>query len=757
MKKLLSLRPELTRPLVWAGAFVLAGLAMCVLGLGLWAVLAILTVAAAVAVILFRKSAPVLILALILSSAATLRFAQTSRRVEDLWGKYDGVEAMITGEVYTQPEYGKYSSELVLKTRLGLVELISYRETMTECQVGDRLTVTALLSAPEPRANDYGYNEREYLMGRGIYLTAESSERPRVTEGRASIRRLAAKVRSYALRQGEEQLFGAARELYPAIVMGDRSSLSAEMKKNLSAAGLSHIAAVSGLHLSILAVILMFLLSIPFGRRRFARLLAVPALIFFAFVTGCQPSVIRACIMCVIFQLASALYRESDGLSSLSAAFMAMCLFRPTLIYSVGFQLSAASTLGILLFYEPLMRPAEGLLNREFFDRNRVSRLTARILRAAAVTASVSLAAQLAALPISVRTFHYVPVYALPANLLAVPMMTPVMAVGLAFAALGGVPFLGGFLAKVCELLMGYIALVAKTFASLPRSTVPVREFPLLIALAYGALLLALLALYRRRKLTGVFLGLIFAVTAIAGGLQLRTADDGSELCFLNVGRSDCALFTQDGTSVLVDGGKNGHTVSEYLDGRGLFSIDCAVLTSAASDRISGLITLVDEGYVERLYVPDCIGYADRLETLLLAAEDAEIPVHWYSAGGSVTVGNLTLRALDCDGETVQIMARFEGAKILLCGDGVMDWEDCDIVRLPSHGSGSYNYYPELNRHKPEYAVMTAAGSVAASKSKILPVLNELGIPVYIPAEAGTVTFTLDGRIEVSTTRNRQR
>lgn len=757
MKKFFGLRPELTRPAVWAGAFTLAGLAMCALGLKLWIAAALLTVAAAAAAAVFRKSAVPLILALVLSTAAAVRFDATCRRAENLWAKYDGVEAVITGEVYTQPVYGNYSSEFVLKTGLGLVELVSYRETMTECRVGDRMTVSALLSAPEQRANDYGFDGQEYLMGRGIYLTAESTGQPKITEGRANLRRLAARVRDYALRLGSKRLYGAARELYPAIVMGDRTALSAQMKNDLSAAGLSHIAAVSGLHLSVLAVILMFLLSIPFGRRRFARLAAVPALIFFAFVTGCQPSVIRSCIMCVIFLLASVLYRENDGLSSLSAAFILMCLFRPTLIYSVGFQLSTASTLGILLFFEPLMRPAEHLLSHDWFDRGRVSHICAKLLRGAASTVSASIAAQLAALPISARAFHSVPLYALPANLLAVPVMTPLMAVGLAFSAFGAVPFLGGFLARACELLTEYIALVVKTFAALPHSTVHVGDFPLLLTVAYGALLLALFALYKRRKLACGLLTVIFVSVSAAGVIQLRSTVGRHEVCFLNTGRSDCTLFTSEGTSVLIDGGKNGFSVSEYLDGRGLFKLDCAVLTSAGLDHISGLITLVDEGYVERLYVPDCIGLTDRLETLLMAADDAGVPVRRYSAGGSISVGGLTLRAIDSGDDSVQLLAGLGGARILLCGNSVMDWEDCDIVRLPSHGAGSYNYYPEFHRHTPKYAVMTASGRNAAEKSKMTPVLEEMDIPVYIPAEAGTVTFDLDEDIKVRTTRKNYR
>ncbi len=730
----------------------MAALTMCAFGLRLWAALAILSAAATVLIIFVRKSAIPVVLALILASLAAVRFVHTGRQAQALWEKYDSVEATVSGEVYEPPSYNGYTGVYVLKTRLGLVELVCYRENIVECEVGDRLTVNARLSAPEPIANDYGFDSRKYALSRGILLNAEGGGQPKVTKGRGGLRRLAAKVRDQALSTGEKRLFGAARELYPAIVLGDRSQLSASLKKDLSSAGLSHIAAVSGLHLSVLSVILMFLLTIPFGRRRFARLLIIPPLIFFAFVTGCQPSVVRACIMCVIFQLSMVLYRESDGLSSLAAAFTAMTLWSPMLIYSTGFQLSVASTLGILLFCRPLMKPATRLLSAELFDQGRISRFVAKILRGAAAITSVSLSAQIASFPISAGTFNYIPVYALPANLLTIPLMTPVMAVGLALAVFGRIPFLGGVIARAAELLMEYIALVVRSFAALPHATIPVMEIPFLLVAAYYALLLSLFALYSKKKLLSAALGLVFAVTSITGFLGVSAKNGVRELCFLNVGRGDCALFRAEGTSVLIDGGRGGSAVSDYLDARGLFKLDCAVLTSTSMDHIYGLIDLVDGGYVERLYVPSGLEQSDRLETLLLSAEAAKVPVQEYVKGGSVYVGGLTLRAIDSDSDSVQLMAEYDGRKILFCGGSVMDWEDCDIVKLPGHGSGSYNYYPELHRHTPEYAVMTASGSAAAARSKMFPVLDELDIPLYVPADDGTVTFTLDGELEVRTT-----
>ena len=753
MKKLLALRPELTRPAVWTGVFTLAGLVLCAMGLELTFVIVILAAMALVSAAAVRKSVLPLVIALAVSCGAAARFAYIDRRAGELRQKYDGVEAAVVGRVYSEPEYSGSVCDMIIKTKLGLIELRSYREQAVDCEVGDGIAVQARLSAPEAQKNDYGFDNRSYLLSRGIYLMAENTGAPKITAGKAGLRRMAAKVRDYAVELGGRLLHGSAWELYPAVIFGDGSRLSGGLKNALSAAGLSHIAAVSGMHLAVVAVIIMFLLMIPFGRRRFARLFVIPAMVFFAFVTGCEPSVVRACVMNIIFQLAMVLYRESDGLSSLAAAFVLMCLYNPMLIFSTGFQPSAASTLGILLFYKPFMGPAERLLKRDFFDRGRMTKICARLLRGTASVIAVSLSAQLASFPISARTFHYISVYALPANLLTVPLMTPIMAAGLALAAFGRIPVLGGAVGTVCGALLDYVAFVARKISALPGAVLPVMEIPILLVLAYCALVLALFALMKKRRFMSGALGLMFAVFAVIGGVRVWTGEQKDELSFINVGRGDSTLFRVNGRSVLVDGGRNGRTVADYLAARGLFRLDCTVLTSSRLEHISGLITLVDEGYVERLFIPEDLEMTDRLETLLMAAEDAGTAVTMYGSGDSINSGGLVLRQIDCDGESVQLAADYGGTKILLCGDSVMDWKDCDIVKMPYHGSGSYNYYPELHRHNPAYAVMTAAGMSAAEKSKAMPVLKDMGIPCYVPAEDGTVNFTLGEEIEVRTTR----
>ncbi len=754
MDKLLSMRPRLSRPMLWAALFCLAGLIMQCLGLSSAAAIAILAVSAAALLAVTKKSLIPLLLALALSVLMTARFAHVRGLAEAVAEKYDGMETLLTGRLYTEPVYSANSCTAELDTGLGRIRLVCYDGDITG-EIGDTVTANVVLSAPDIPGNDYGFNDREYLYSRGIYLTAEADGMPKVTAAKSrGIRWAASKIRGYAISMGEKRLGGKALELYCAIVFGDRSRLNPDLKTALSISGLSHISAVSGMHLSVVAVIIMFLLSMIFGKRRFARLLTIPAMALFALVTGGEPSVVRACIMNVIFQLSIVLYRENDSLSALSLAFMIMCGFKPMLVYSAGFRLSAAATLGIILFAEIFKRPFKLLTSGEVFKGGLPMRVLGRIIYGAGGVIAVSLSAQAGVFPVLLYYFRYISAYALLSNLIVVPLLTPIMVFGLLLALLGPLPFIGGLPALICGPLLEFVAFSAEKISALPGAAIPVARPDIFMTLAYIAAVLAFFAFVKKYKITGAVLTVTFIAALVLSGIRVYRQSGVPELCFINTGRGDCALFRlSDGTTVLVDGGK-GSAPEDYLSARGIFSLDCAVLTSAKLEHISGLITLVDNGFVKTLYVPSFIS-GDRLNTLLLSADEAGTRVIEYGEGGSVYAGGLTLTAFDSDGESAQLLAEYQGTKVLFCGDGVMDWADCDIVKMPSHGAGNYNYYPELHRHRPKYAVVTAAGEYAFENSKSSAVLRDMKVPCYVPAMDGTVTFALGKDLSVTTTREK--
>ena len=206
--------------------------------------------------------------------------------------------------------------------------------------------------------------------------------------------------------------------LLEALILGYTGSLQASTRADFSAAGLSHVLAVSGLHTGIIAY-LIYLLLWPlsfFGMRRIQTIATIIILWFYAFFTGLSPSVIRACIMTTFVLTAPVLGRRNCSINALLASAFFMLLYRPSWLFNISFQLSFSAVLSILLLYPYLTRWCE--------NTNGIIRYTGKMV-------AVSSAAQVGTLPISVFYFHQIPLLFLFTNLLILPVLPVIIGAGI--------------------------------------------------------------------------------------------------------------------------------------------------------------------------------------------------------------------------------------------------------------------------------------------------------------------------------------
>ncbi|MCH5187952.1 MAG: ComEC/Rec2 family competence protein [Oscillospiraceae bacterium] len=728
---------RLHRPMVIIAIYMAASAVLCALGVKLFVV----CVAAAAASLVFipgflfppygsrrrdmAAEAAVIIAAVILAIVVAVSFGAMEKRGESLAEEYDGTETMIEGEVYGSPEIRENREVSVIKTDLGLIELTRYGNRAEHPEIGDTVRLKVKLSAPAAAKNDHGFNEKTYLYSRRIYLTATDSGAMEIIKtGKISPRVIAGKIQSAALGRGELYLRGDALGLFGAVVFGDRRHIDYELRQKLSDAGLSHVAAVSGMHLSIIAMILMFLLSRLVGKGRLGYSAAIAGVVAFALLTGGSASVTRACIMSVIYLSSKLVYREADGLSSLSAAAILMLLFNPMIILAPAFQLSVMATLGILLFMPHWQKKLTAL---------------PRPARAAAGIILVSLAAQLGAMPFIIYQFNAFPTYFLLSNLLVVPLLGIIMAIGLLLPLIGGLPVIGLFWSRLCSWSFGYIAFVAGKISGLPGAVIPVRRPGAAVIIAYAFAVATLYVLFMKRKKPAVLLAAVTLAFACLGGVHIYKDNRRASLSFLNVGRGDCAVFClPGGHTVMVDGGSSSYTVEDFLLGEGRSKIDAAIITSDKREHISGIAQLAAKGAIMRIYIPAVLSGSDAIKVLLT---ETDAKIEFYGEKTRFSIYGLRFREWAYN-EGAALLAEYGEERIFFCSDGHTDWPGCTIVKTPNHGSGKYNYATEINRTLPAHAVISGPAS-AANKCSYLEPLTKAAADVHITGAEGTVTFEL--------------
>lgn len=281
-----------------------------------------------------------------------------------------------------------------------------------------------------------------------------------------------------------------------AMLLGRTDMITDDMRMTFSAAGLSHLLALSGMHVGIIAMIVAVALW-PFYLGRHTRtrlLLTIAALWFYAAFTGFLPSVTRAVIMATVYMGGRILQRRSSALNSLCLAAFVILLFNPEDLYSAGFQLSFSAVLGIILFY-PLL--------------NRVDHRNHPLLYTIASYPALSLSAMALTGIVAAFHFHTYPLYFLVANLLVVPLVPLLVFSGVVTLLLNA--------DAATDFLVRMIDSVADFTASLPGSVVTGLYPPVWLVLLLSALL-CLLAVAVTMRSRFLMLESVILLVAVAVG-----------------------------------------------------------------------------------------------------------------------------------------------------------------------------------------------------------------------------------------------
>ena len=411
-----------------------------------------------------------------------------------------------------------------------------------------------------------------------------------------------------------EQLAGSIRRLLPgeegrliqAICLGDKSALSADTLSGFRRSGVSHLLAVSGLHVAIVAQALLALLKKLRLPVRLAAALSIPGVIGFVLLTGAASSAVRAGVMMTVLLIGQVISRRADSRNSLGLALLLLTVPEPYAVLDIGLQLSFAATAGLILLAPFLQKQTDRLLTRKQKPGARPAKWLAVPLHAICVTA----AATLPLLPLLAVSFGELSVIAPLTNLLTVYPTSLLLSIGCLALAVSPIPFLGWLLRGLLfggGLLAKYLLAVTGTIGSWPFVTVPVRE-PYQLVWLTGTLLFLLLG-YRLLKGKGLRRGLALSVLTLAIGLGLHTALMRGVATITTVSADDSTvvLVEKDGHAGLIVSGDSPSLLSaaQYaLSDRGIRRLDFLLLPAQEAEALGGLPDFFSRIPTESLLYP---------------------------------------------------------------------------------------------------------------------------------------------------------
>lgn len=492
---------------------------------------------------------------------------------------------------------------------------------------------------------------------------------------------------------------GEAGDLMGALLLGTRDGLESDTVRDFRRAGLSHLLALSGLHLAILVKILEWTLRrLRIGKRGITVVLSIFCLIYLA-LTGFSYSMLRAVIMLLMLQASFWFKRDHDTLTALSIGGAGIVAITPAAVYSLSFQMTMLATLGILAFGNLQER-----LLRCFPVQKSIRGVINRALRFVISTILVTLAATLMLLPVQWLTFGELALIAPLANLPAGLLMLPLLTIGmlLLMLALFGIPM--SMLALPARLpaqallwLTGRLS-ETDTVLSLRYDFVPFICIPLLALTA-----LLLLVQLKKRLQPLAILPALAAIVAfiIAVPITHAVGRDEIKVIYRTSGKDDGLLLLQNDKAMLCDlsSGSLTQLKKDYalLQESGACEVDVLLLTHYHKGHRAALAEFCRSVRVREIWLPLPENEQDKsaLADILAMAIDENVPITVYVRGAPLTVfetGQLTVSPVLTDPRSTEPAF----AVSLAFGDDAIRYETASYAEylesqgLPHEGSVSH-------------------------------------------------------------------
>jgi competence protein ComEC len=588
-----------------------------------------------------------------------------------------------------------------------------------ELRIGEQARLSGALERPTGRS-DGRFDYTEYLRRAGVHALLRADSIAGTGERRGGLSGVVDRLRDRAevgVGAGLGPRLGA---LARGVVLGQDERIPADMVDQFKAAGLAHLLAVSGQNVTLLAVLALPLLAaLGLGRR--ARLIAVLVLIaVYVPLTGSGPSILRAGAMGAAATVAMLSGRPASRWYGLLLATAVTLALDPRAWLDVGWQLSFAAVVGIFCLV-PWLR-----------------RALVKLPRPLAEGAALTVAATAVTAPLMAFHFERVSIVSLLSNLIALPVVAPIMWMGMLAAAAAQVSvFPAVLLNGLNRFCLAYLAAVAGWSAGLPSAVLSVSlGSPLALCAAYAipAVLLALgrargQRLQRLRWIVGrrtfvVGAAVLLVITAWALRSPRPDAPGGFTVSFLDVGQGDATLLqAPGGETALIDGGPSQDDLVAKLRERGTRSLDLVVLTHAQADHEDGLEAVVRELPVSLLLDGGRGARARAHRRIISLARERGTEVIPGRAGETLRLGAMRLRVLSPDraqaaadeepnDRAIVLIASYHGLDVFLPADAEsnvtlgLPLRPVEILKVAHHGSQDDGLESLLGRLEPQIAVI---------------------------------------------------
>jgi len=588
-----------------------------------------------------------MMIAVVLGSLAGVPNESNYRNLQQFIDTETETKAVILDEVYSETFGYMYKAGIISVNGIkykGNCYLVS--EQQAEFFAYDTVTVKAIPTDAREKASG---GELLTLKAENICLEFQVNEVLSITnESKKGIDYSFFKLRQ-AMGARLRKVLNAETAAYAnALILGEKSGLDQSFRRDMSAVGISHILAVSGMHTSIIAAMITFVAERLKTHRKSKSIIIIAGAVFFSALAGFSPSVTRATVMLIFGVLPVFFGGRGDSITALFFAGALICAVSPETVISCGFLLSFSATLGIVVCASYVTKT---LVKKLEISSAGHMKHAIKWLNPLLLAVIISLSASLFTVPVLSMYFNEASFFSVIMNIIAVPLATISMTLVIATLIFANAPILNLILPKALEWVYAFLKGSAAFVTDRISVTVSLRYpfFPAILILL-GVLLL-FLRLRKSRNPLGLLGVFVVCATVFAVSVQIYSfaVRDRAEVCYVANKSAEGILVNSGNETLYIDIGNGSKTVpaeaielasNEYCE----TGLDGFMLTHYHSAHIATLRRFLNTYRIQAIYLPYPDTEKDRsfYENMLPYIEGCSIIM--YQRGDILSFGNAEIQ-----------------------------------------------------------------------------------------------------------------
>ena len=648
--------------------------------------------------LIFTKQVIFLIIISSIISNTILIFQE--KRYENL---YPEENITIEGIIISNQEEREYKNRYKLKV-LTVNSSNKYYSTQIYIEVkkdiqfeyGDKVLLQGGFRKGSEQRNTGGFDYQLYLKSIHIYGTLKVENYQKISSDNVNWIAKSINTIKLAITKNIENILEKEDvQIVKGLILGDTTTLEEELKEKFQVANISHVLAVSGMHIIYIVIGIEVIFKKLLGKRP-VKYVVIFGLVFYMSITGFTSSIVRAGIMGMMNIVAFLVYRKNDIWTSIAISLGIILIQNPYAITGVGLQLSYLGTIGIILFNKNIRQYLDNIKWIKNNIRIKRSKRISKIIENLKNMISVTLSAQLMILPIMLYHFNMIGIYFVITNILVSIMIGPIMFLSIIFI------FSTFIHLQISQFISIFLSLGIKgliqisNLSNLPFSQIYVSTPNILLITIYYIIILAgnqiykiyiskylnttqtrvknLIALmkyklYEKKKQTRKMYQRIFqeknvkafivrtykVILLIILLIGIYQFPKDLEIHFLDVGQGDSSfIITPNHKTILIDGGGSTSstfdvgkdTLIPYVLDKGYTKLDYVFISHFDQDHIGGILSLLEELKVGQIFISKQGEESENYKTFLKIIQEENLKVQEVKIGDKITIGDVTFHIL---------------------------------------------------------------------------------------------------------------